>query len=69
MGNDLSSKEINEIQTLLCNTDFEIIDNDGFKTYNFTNDWMNKPKDMPKIIESYNKNIQKIENGETLHLE
>lgn len=62
-GGDLTQEEINEIQTLLCNTDFEISDNDGFKTYNFTNDWMNKPETMPQIIETYNKNIHKIETG------
>lgn len=66
VGNDLTPKEVNEIQTLLCNSDFEIIDNDGFKTYNFTNEWMNKPEDMPEIIENYNKNIHKIETGKTL---
>ena len=66
IGNDLTIEELNEIKTLLCVADFEIMDNDGFKSYNFTNDWMNKPEDMSEIIEIYNKNIQKIENGENI---
>lgn len=66
IGNELNKSELSEIQTLLCNTDVNVIDYDGFKTYNFSNDWMNKSKDIPKIVETYEKNIRKIENGERL---